>query len=90
MTCRVACELIPRTQKMDFISAIRRKKTKQLRLQTQWETAVLPFARRRASTFLPVRDLRRARKPCLRLRLRCDGWYSEPYVVKRTPPNWGI
>ena len=37
--------------------------------------------------FLPVRDLRRARKPCLRLRLRCEGWYSEPYVVNRTPPR---
>ena len=26
MICRVACELIPRTQRKDFISAIRRKK----------------------------------------------------------------
>lgn len=39
--------------------------------------------RRRASIFRPFRVRRRARKPCLRFRFRCDGWYSAPYVVNR-------
>jgi hypothetical protein len=36
------------------------------------------------STFLPDTLRFLARKPCLRLRLRCEGWYSAPRDPYRT------
>lgn len=38
---------------------------------------------------LPVLVRMRARKPCLRLRLSVEGWYSRPRVLKRTEPREG-
>ncbi len=39
------------------------------------------------SVFLPFLVLFRAKKPCRRLRMRCEGWYSDPYVTVLICPN---
>lgn len=51
----------------------------------QWLKNLLPLALLAAITFLPflVRSL--AKKPCFLFLFLCDGWYSDPYVVKRDP-----
>ena len=41
----------------------------------------LPLSLRRRSTRRPAAVAMRARKPCLCLRLRFDGWYSRPNVA---------
>lgn len=54
------------------------------RTLAQWLRKRFFDALRRARSLRPLRLRSRARKPCVRLRLRCEGWYSEPYVVWRT------
>lgn len=64
-----------------FIAIERKSKTRQ---RDQWDKNLRPFRRLRASTARPPLVFIRARKPCRRLRLRCDGWYSLPRVIQRT------
>lgn len=44
----------------------------------------LPLAALLASILRPFTLRLRTRKPCLRLRFRCEGWYSWPFVLCRT------
>lgn len=50
----------------------------------QCERKSRPFAALLASILRPFTLRLRTRKPCLRLRFRCDGWYSWPFVLCRT------
>ncbi len=47
----------------------------------QWLSLALPRNLLRMSVLRPFLVLLRARNPCLRLRMRCEGWYSDPYVT---------
>lgn len=50
---------------------------------SQWETYLRPFSLLLAITLRPPAVFILARKPCLRLRLRWDGWYSVPREPNR-------
>ena len=58
-------------------------------MTVQCDKFFLPFAFLLAKILRPPSDFLRARKPCLRLRFLCDGWYSVPNVLCLTCCNIG-
>jgi hypothetical protein len=70
-----------RIERADSAQSVPAQSVVAARRRRQGASRARPFARREESTLRPPTVFIRARKPCLRLRLVCDGWNVRFMVV---------